>query len=66
MGPLHMTSASTDNSFETHLYVSLRCMKITGNDCTLYAGGGLLRDSVLDQEWHETEVKMQTMKALFK
>lgn len=47
---------------ETHLYVSLRCMNIEGTTCHLYAGGGLLKDSVLEQEWAETEAKMQTMR----
>jgi isochorismate synthase len=46
---------------ETHLYVSLRCMQIEQNICRLYAGGGLLKDSQLEQEWQETEAKMQTV-----
>lgn len=55
MGPL---SADGD----THLYVSLRCMQIIDkHHCRLYAGGGLLKDSVEDMEWHETEAKMETM-----
>lgn len=58
MGPLNM-----DN--ETHLYVSLRCMHITASDFRLYAGGGILKDSVMEQEWQETEAKMQTMLNLF-
>lgn len=49
---------------DTHLYVSLRCMNIDGDVCHLYAGGGLLKDSVEDQEWLETEAKMETMKRL--
>ena len=48
----------------THLYVSLRCMNIDGDVCHLYAGGGLLKDSVEEQEWLETEAKMETMKKL--
>ena len=48
----------------THLYVSLRCMKISDNQCRLYAGGGLLKESIMEQEWMETEAKMQTMKRL--
>ena len=48
---------------ETHLYVSLRCMNIhQGGKFDLYAGGGLLADSELQNEWEETEAKMQTMK----
>lgn len=57
MGPLLW-----DN--ETHLYVSLRCMHIRHSECCLYAGGGLLKDSQLQQEWQETEAKMQTMRTL--
>lgn len=48
----------------THLYVSLRCMNIDGTTCHLFAGGGLLKDSVEAQEWQETEAKMETMKRL--
>lgn len=44
------------------LYVSLRCVQIEGDHYRLYAGGGLLCDSVEQQEWEETEAKMQTMK----
>ena len=47
---------------ETHLYVSLRCMRIEGNSYYLYAGGGLLKDSLVEQEWAETEAKMETMR----
>lgn len=46
----------------THLYVSLRCMRIVdGRHYRLYAGGGLLKDSDEEQEWIETEAKMETM-----
>ena len=54
MGPLQTPS--------THLYVSLRCMNIEDNIYHLYAGGGLLRDSTLEQEWQETEAKLETMR----
>ena len=54
MGPLGMDG-------NTDLYVSLRCMQIAGDTCTLYAGGGLISDSVEQQEWEETEAKMGTM-----
>ncbi|HEY9551190.1 MAG TPA: isochorismate synthase, partial [Prevotella sp.] len=46
---------------ESHLYVTLRCMKIEADSYRLYAGGGLLSDSLEQQEWNETEAKMQTM-----
>ena len=57
MGPLMME--------DTHLYVSLRCMNIDGDTCHLYAGGGLLKDSTEEQEWAETEAKLETMRRLF-
>lgn len=53
-----------DPQGDTHLYVSLRCMNIDGANCHLYAGGGLLRDSVMEQEWLETEAKLETMRRL--
>jgi len=56
MGPLALDG--------THLYVSLRCMNIKGDTCHLYAGGGLLKDSTEEQEWAETEAKMETMRRL--
>lgn len=46
----------------THLYVSLRCMNIEGCHYHLYAGGGLLTDSTVSQEWLETEAKLETMR----
>lgn len=56
-GPLDLQGA-------THLYVSLRCMAIDGRECRLYAGGGLLCESVEQQEWQETQTKLQTMHRL--
>ena len=55
MGPLNVRQS-------THLYVSLRCMSIDGGHYRLYAGGGLLKDSVGQQEWLETEAKLETMR----
>ena len=48
---------------DIHLYVTLRCMKINDNAFTLYAGGGILPDSRMEEEWNETVYKMQAMKA---
>ena len=56
MGPLQSPG--------THLYVSLRCMQITADGYRRYAGGGLLKESVEEQEWQETEAKMETMLTL--
>lgn len=50
---------------DTQLFVSLRCMRLLPDGiCELYAGGGLLKESELEKEWNETEVKMQTMMEL--
>lgn len=49
----------------THLYVSLRCMHINDSRIFhLYAGGGLLKESIEEQEWNETEAKMETMRKI--
>lgn len=45
----------------THLFVSLRCMRIDSDGYSLFAGGGLLADSQLEQEWEETEAKLMTI-----
>lgn len=50
-----------DPDGNTDLYVNLRCMNIRKQTVTLYAGGGLLDSSELEDEWQETEVKMHTM-----
>jgi len=49
---------------QSDLYVNLRCMNIEQDTLTLYAGGGILSSSVLEEEWQETEDKLQTMKRL--
>ncbi len=54
-----------DPEGKTDLYVNLRCMSITHDTLSLYAGGGLLSSSTLDDEWQETEKKMLTMRRLF-
>lgn len=53
-----------DPQGRTDLYVNLRCMNIQNDMLTLYAGGGLLASSELEDEWQETEKKMQTMEKL--
>ena len=39
-------------------------MRLHGDRCQLFAGGGLLADSEEEMEWKETEAKMMTMKKL--
>ena len=41
-------------------------MQIDSKELTLYAGGGLLASSDVDQEWEETKDKLQTMLAILK
>lgn len=55
MGPLQPDEG-------TELYVSLRCMQLFADHYQLYAGGGILPDSVEAQEWQETEAKLDTMR----
>lgn len=49
---------------ESHLFVTLRCMKMSDENATLYAGGGLMPGSNASDEWDETEAKMQAMRKL--
>lgn len=53
-GPLNLLG-------ETHLYVSLRCMNVEGKSLTSYAGGGIMPESNVEDEWKETEMKMLTL-----
>ncbi|MDR1557896.1 MAG: isochorismate synthase [Tannerellaceae bacterium] len=46
---------------KSDLYVNLRCMNIQPHALRLYAGGGLLPSSGMEEEWQETEDKLQTM-----
>jgi isochorismate synthase len=50
-----------DPEAKTNLYVSLRCMNMQAHALRLYAGGGLLPSSVMEDEWQETENKLQTI-----
>lgn len=56
LGPIRPGSAS--------LYVTLRCMQLFPGLCRLYAGGGLMPDSLETSEWAETEAKMASMRTL--
>lgn len=57
-------SGPIDADGDTHLYVSLRCMKAEQDEALLFAGGGLLKESIEEHEWEETEAKMETMRNL--
>jgi isochorismate synthase len=54
LGPVNMQE-------ESHLFVNLRTMKVSENEATLYAGCGITEDSNPVNEWHETEMKIQTL-----
>lgn len=54
LGPVNMQE-------ESHLFVNLRTMKVSGNEATLYAGCGITEDSNPVKEWYETEMKIQTL-----
>lgn len=56
-GPLNLCN-------ETHLFVSLRCMQFTLDTATLYAGGGIMPESIETDEWEETQRKMYTIKSI--
>ncbi len=44
-----------------NVYVNLRCLQIIGNNAYLYLGGGYTKDSVVENEWDETENKSKTL-----
>lgn len=50
-----------DGTKNTQLYVTLRCMEILQDQLLLYAGAGITAESVPENEWLETEHKMQTL-----
>lgn len=49
---------------ETQLFVSLRCMEMSLQQATLYAGGGIMPQSREQEEWEETQRKLTTMREL--
>ena len=53
-GPLNLKN-------ETNLFVSLRCAELFSQSAVLYAGGGIMPESIENEEWEETCRKLQTM-----
>lgn len=51
-----------DPKGETRLFVTLRCMEINDNNYMLHAGGGIVLESKENEEWKETEMKLNTMR----
>lgn len=52
------------NPENTSIYVNLRCGQLYRNGITLYAGGGIVKDSIPEDEWIETENKVATFTAI--
>lgn len=50
-----------DDGASATLMVNLRCMKIENGKAFIFVGGGITADSVPEEEWMETQNKMQTM-----
>lgn len=46
---------------QADVYVNLRCMQLFSEFATLYAGAGIVEGSVPEDEWQETETKLQTL-----
>jgi len=59
LGPVNLNKV-------TELYVNLRCCELTEAGVSFYAGAGITEDSIPEQEWHETELKCETLNSLFK
>ena len=49
---------------ETHVFVNLRCVQFFNQSVLLYAGAGITDASIAENEWQETEIKMQNMMRL--
>ena len=58
LGPVDTCSA--------RFFVMLRCMQVLPDRCRLYAGGGIMPDSCEEDEWLETEAKMEPMRRLLR
>jgi isochorismate synthase len=54
LGPVNIENEST-------IFVNLRCMQLAKEDAVCYAGAGITSGSEPEQEWHETEMKMNTL-----
>jgi isochorismate synthase len=48
------------------LYVNLRCMQILPNKIVIYTGGGIVSDSIPENEWKETQIKASILLSLLK
>lgn len=49
------------NEQNSDIFVNLRCAQVFENEIALYLGGGYTKDSVVEDEWAETEAKALTL-----
>lgn len=61
LGELNLKEDQQHSSNLTELFVNLRCMQIKEENCEIYVGGGIVKDSDPESEWQETVNKSQTM-----
>ncbi len=54
LGPVNMNN-------NINIYVNLRCMQLLEGQAIVYAGAGVTVDSVPENEWEETEMKLNTL-----
>lgn len=47
-------------------YVNIRCLQLGADQAVLYVGGGLTRESEVEKEWAETELKAETLLSVIK
>lgn len=52
------------NQTDTQLYVNIRCAEIFQNQIVFYAGGGITSQSIIRNEWKETQQKINNLKNL--
>jgi isochorismate synthase len=64
LGPVNISQPEQQAGAASNLFVHLRCMKLEGDQATLYAGAGITEDSNPEREWQETEMKCQTVLAV--
>ncbi len=50
---------------ETHIFVNLRCVKVSEDAISFFAGAGVTEDSDPEKEFMETETKMESLKDCF-
>jgi len=51
---------------DIRLFVNIRSMKFVNDGADLYLGGGITSGSDAEKEWHETELKAQTLCSVIK